>query len=880
MNNIYLIIKDLFFIFLDSLIFLFTEILYFFFPSRKKHSLDSLVDKKDDSLDISNPYDLHKLIEMQSLGESSSYDKQDYDVKSSKKALHRGFKIGIFIFIACFSMLIYIFWDLPNYKILENYQPPLTTRIYSSDNYIISELATEKRLFVPLSHISPFVVDAFLSAEDKNFYNHSGFDYIGLIRATYKNILYYLGLSKNIEGASTISQQVVKNFLLNNDRTIKRKIREAILTIQIEYAFSKRYILDLYLNEIYLGKSSYGVAMASLNYFDKPVSDLSLAEAAFLASLPKAPSKYDPDINYDLSKNRRDWVIARMLLDGKITQHQADEAINTPIVLKTRINMKVLKTQYATEEIRKNIIKNFGYDSIYNKGLMVKTTINYKYQEYAYDSLQKGITDYDQKDGYRDVYKRNEESKDLNLSMKINNQFIWQNILKNKLGVSLVKLLPLQPAIILRVDEQSMDVGLNSGAVITLLLSENLWILKNKPKKYNFLSFFQVADIILLDNKDDKLFISQIPQVNGALLAMDPQSGDILAMQGGYSFAMSEFNRAIQAKRQPGSAFKPFIYLTAIENGYKPTDLILDAPYVVENKDDASWRPKNYLNSYRGFVTLRNALEYSRNLVTIRVANDVGLEKINQTAKKLKIYQDDILDLTGALGSKEVSLINLVRGYSILANGGKMIEPNLFHLVQNIGGDIVYKKDTRECDNCKNVQWQNQLPPEITDNREQVLNSADAYLVVNLLQGVVERGSGIGAKVKNFNMAGKTGTTNDVKDAWFIGFTPDLVVGVYVGADEPKSLGGTSASATSIAVPIFQSFMKKALETKTPLPFRTPEGIVNKWVNYTTGKIDNLSNGNVILESFKEDNVQQEIQTDSNKEEKGLNNKETEEGLY
>jgi penicillin-binding protein 1A len=389
MYNIFLIIKDLFFIFLDSLLFLFNEIQFFFFPRKQKKTdnnyLEKIVNKSDSVLTNNNPYDLHNLIKTQSLDEKNinqDIHNVPFDEISNKKSLHRGFKIGIFSFIAFVSFIIYIFWDLPNYKILENYQPPLTTRIYSADNYIISELATEKRLFVPLSHISPFVIDAFLSAEDKNFYKHSGFDYIGLLRATYKNILYYFGLSNNIEGASTISQQVVKNFLLNNDRTIRRKIREAILTMQIESAFSKDYILGLYLNEIYLGKSSYGVAMSSLNYFNKPVSDLSLAEAAFLASLPKAPSKYDPDINYDLSKSRRDWVIMRMLADSKITKKQADDALNTEIVLKNRLNIKLLKTQYATEEIRKNIIKNFGYDSIYNKGLIIKTTINYKYQEY------------------------------------------------------------------------------------------------------------------------------------------------------------------------------------------------------------------------------------------------------------------------------------------------------------------------------------------------------------------------------------------------------------------------------------------------------------------------------------------------------------------
>ncbi len=901
MNKIYSLIIESLKIIFESFLYLFKEIKYYLlnivrvllsiFGLKKlvnnKKSINDLIVKtdkklqktKEDSLQvISKPSESYeeKIIFLDKKGDSLKEKKEYLDkeniedvskkaqqkkqhITSNKKKSHKLSKFLIIIFLIIAVLFTYFVWDLPDYKKLKDYEPPLTTRIYSEEGNLVSELALENRLFVPLDSIPSVVKEAFISAEDKNYRHHFGIDFYGLFRASFNNFMYLLGYSNNIEGASTITQQVVKNLLLSNDRTIKRKIREAILTLQVEKAYSKDHILELYFNEIYLGRSSYGVSTASLNYFNKSITDINLQEAAFLASLPKAPSKYDPRFSYKISKERRDWVIGRMLADGKITQKEADDAITSPIDFVDR-NVEVqtsVYSLYSTEEIRKEIIKTFGYDKIYAGGLIIKTTISDDLQEYAYQELRKGIINFDAKKGYRGVLDRTGKSSEFLQSFtkeeKIPN---WLNVLKENSQSRNYRydVLPWRVAIVINSTKDRVSFGLLDGTKGVLDLYLNLWAKDSQNKEAkaleNFSDIIQVGDIILVENNSNRWYLRQIPDVNGALVAMNPQTGEILAMQGGFSFALSQFNRATQAYRQPGSVFKPFVYLSAIQQGRKTTDKVLDAPLVIETENQA-WKPKNNANSYGGFVTLRNAIEQSRNLATIRIASNIGLDSISQTVMNLGLYNTRIENLSEVLGSKEVTLLNIVNSYASLVNGGKKVNPSLIRQVQDKSGSIIFRNDDRECLNCNDVSWKNQTPPELEDTREQLIDPVDTAIVVSLLQGVVERGTGRRTRFSGYNIGGKTGTTNNVKDAWFIGFTPDLVVGIYFGEDNPKSLGNEEG-ATSIAVPVFANFMRYALKDRESLPFRTPEGLEMMWVNYKTGEPGNPGEQGVILEMFKQ----------------------------
>ena len=829
-------------------------------PSEDYQEKILLVDQKSDSLEEKQDEEENKEDVEENIS-SKAKSKRDVNKNIKGKKSSKFTKTFIIFFLIISALFAYFTWDLPDYKVLENYEPPLTTRVYSEEGNLVSELALEKRLFVPLDSIPNVVKDAFISAEDKNFRDHFGIDFMGLSRATFNNVMYLAGASKNIEGASTITQQVVKNFLLSNDRTIRRKVREAILTFQVERAFSKDHILELYLNEIYLGRSSYGVSTASLNYFNKSITDLNIQEAAFLASLPKAPSKYDPRLAYKASKERRDWVIGRMLIDGKITKEEAEKAIESPIdfVDKAASIQTSMYSSYSTEEIRKDLIKTFGYDKVYGGGLIIKTTISDNLQQYAYKELRRGIINFDSKNGYRGVLDRTEKDAEyLNATegnAKVPN---WLTVLKeNELSKKYrYDILPWRVAIAINVTKNKVNFGLLDGTKGSLDLSLNLWAkdarVENKKVKAleDFNNILQSGDIILVENNEKAWYLRQIPKVNGALIAMNPQTGEVLAMQGGFSFALSQFNRATQAYRQPGSVFKPFVYLSAIQRGRKTTDKILDAPILIETEEQ-SWRPRNNANAYGGFVTLRNALEQSRNLATIRIANNIGLDAISKTVMKLGLYDTPIDNLSEVLGSKEVTLLNIVNSYASLVNGGKKVTPNLIRQVQDKDGAIIFKNDTRVCLECNDITWKHQTPPELEDKRPQVINPVDAAIVVNLLQGVVERGTGRRTRFSGYNIGGKTGTTNNVKDAWFIGFTPNLVVGIYFGEDNPTSLGNEEG-ATSIAVPVFANFMRYALKGQESLPFRTPEGLEMMWVNYKTGEPGEPGQPGVILDIFKQ----------------------------
>ena len=896
----YKVVKLIFSVIYESVIFMLFEFYSFFagillrpFKKNKPSSIDSVFksknspnfksplvkteeERKQDLLKLSSYHSENTKNEINvdsnlitELTKTEEEPKQEIVATTSvptidKQKPHRKHKFVKFIslvFVFFSSILAYFVFDLPDYTVLSNYNPQLITRIYSADGSIISEIAKEKRMFIPIDALPKNLKEAFISAEDKSFYTHYGFDFYGILRASFNSAMFLLGNGGNLEGASTITQQVAKNFLLSSDRTIKRKAREAILTLQIESQYSKDHILELYLNQIYLGRGSYGVTMAALNYFNKPVTELSLGEMAFLAIMPKAPSKYDPANNYNLAKDRRDWVIDRMLKDGKISELEAKKAKSENINYKKRSDERSVKASYASEEIRKDLIKKFGYSTVYNGGLIVKTTVNYQYQEYAYDSLRSGIIDFDNRKGYREsllnIFSEHSENNKIFLNnIEANSLPRWRNIIKNNPIVLKYKnkVYPWSVAIVLDVKKDSVSFGLNDGFIPRLELQNNKWIQKN-PKVQSFEDILKVGDVILVEELYNKTYIlRQIPEINGAILAMNPQTGDILAMQGGFSFLLSEFNRTTQALRQPGSSFKPFVYMSAIAQGYNPVDLVLDAPVIFDNSDGSKYRPKNDGNKYSGYVTLRNALEFSRNYVSLRIADIIGIDKVSNVAQNFGIYENGVDNFSEILGSKEVSLLTMVKAYSMLANGGKKIESNIINLVQNSSGEVIYKHEDRSNNQYSNIPWDNQSPPVLEEIRQTVANPQDVYIIVNMLQGVVQRGTGRYAQIPGYNIAGKTGTTNDTKDVWFIGFSPDLVVGVYLGADEPKKLD-EQRGATSIAVPVFSKFMKKAMKNKEALPFRVPDSMVSYWVNYKTGKLSSPNEENSILEYFKDSNI-------------------------
>ncbi len=715
--------------------------------------------------------------------------------------------------------------DLPSYSELKNYNPPLSTRVYTSDGVLLDKYYIEERLFVPIDRIPNILKNAFISAEDKNFYSHYGFDLFAISRAFVTNIINYINNDKRLIGASTITQQVVKNMLLTNEVSFERKIKEIILAIRLEIILSKDKILELYLNDIYLGYGSYGVAAASLNYFNKSLNELSLEEAAFLAALPKAPNNYHPVKKYESAVNRRNWVIDQMYKNKYILKNHLSKK-NTKLIVKDRDLIDLNKAQYFKEEVRKKLNNLYGNKNLYRDGLIVKTTIDTNLQTFADEALIEGLLNFDIKNnGWRGILKKN-----INI---ISNDLIkeFKNPFPNKWRLSLVK----------KVKNDFIQISTqNTKDEIISINSNNEWL-----KKINI----EVGDVFFTEKIENEIIVRQIPNVNGAIIVLDPHTGKILALTGGFSFKLSEFNRVTQAKRQPGSAFKPFVYITALEEGYTPSTLILDAPYVIDQGPGLpKWKPSNYTDKFYGLSTMRIGIEKSRNLMTIRLADRLGMEKILRTAKKFNIDQNIDMNLSMSLGAGVVTLENLTSAYAMIVNGGKKIKTKLIESVSNKRGKIIYNSQEKECINC--IQYSDNLIydlPVIEENKESIINSTVAYQMSSMLEGVVLRGTGKKISDLQTPLGGKTGTTNDNKDAWFIGFSPDLVVGVYVGYDNPKSLG-YKQTGSSVAVPIFKSFMKKIDVNKNKIPFRIPSGISFVKIDTQTGLQTNSNNG--ILESF------------------------------
>ena len=745
---------------------------------------------------------------------------------------------AVMVFFA-FSTLWYFSAGLPDYKKLSNYQPPISSRVYSENNKLIAEYAIEKRLFIPYESIPNKVINAFLSAEDKNFFKHPGIDAKGIIRAIIKNIK-NISQNKRLEGASTITQQVAKNFLLTNEVSIKRKVKEAILAFRIERAYSKERILELYLNQIYLGQGTYGIAAASLEYFDKSVKELDYSESALLAALPKAPSKYNPYRYPEVAKFRRNLVLENLEENKFITSQELIKLKESKLKLKKRKIEIVNEANSYTEEVRRKVKSIYGFEKLYSQGLSISTPLNINYQIQALNSLRKGIEEYDRRRGWRGK-----------ITNKIKNKN-WENT------ISQYKLDPtlnwkLAEITSLAKDKINFKIIEKQDNIEEVLFFKNLkWSI---PKKKSIEDVHQIGDIIFVKKEKNIWQLKQYPRVNGGIIVLDPFTGDILALVGGFNFKKSEFNRVTQAKRQPGSAFKPIVYAAALEKGFAPNTIILDAPFVEsQGVGLKNWKPENYGKKFYGPSTLRKGIEYSRNLMTVRIAKILGLEEILNLSKKLNIYDEIPELLSVSLGAAETTLLNLTSAYAPFVNGGKKIEPKLITRIQDRRGKTIFREKRRKCFGCdKFINEESELPV-IKDNQENVISAETAYQMTSILQGTVERGTAKKLKTLNVPLAGKTGTTNDNYDAWFIGFSSNLVIGVYIGYDSPKTLGKFETGSKA-ALPVFKDFVEKSLFKEDFAEFQIPENIYLTSLNYDTGFKASPGDKNSIIEALKLEDI-------------------------
>ncbi len=750
---------------------------------------------------------------------------------------------NIFILITSFILLsailiISILWtysnDLPDYKFLKSYKPPVSSKVYSGNGDLVADFSQEKRVFVPFNSIPKNVINAFLSAEDKNFFKHPGVDAKGVIRAVINNISNILS-SKRLEGASTITQQVAKNFLLTNEVSLNRKIKEAILAFRIERALSKERILELYLNQIYLGSGAYGVAAASLEYFDKSIKDLNYSEAALLAALPKAPSRYNPYRNPDVAKFRRNLVLKNLLENNYLPLEWYEKLTNEEIILKKNKKIYLEDAQYFIEDVRKSVIETLSYDKVYKQGFNINTPIDLNLQTIATKSLRDGLIAYDKRKGWRGP-----------LAKKIYNSDWKKDLEKYKLENSINWKL----AIVKKINKFSAEIETEDNIEGVIEYQSISWT------KKEFNKLLKPGDIIYVKNLKENIFnLEQLPKVNGGIVVMDPFTGRVLALSGGFSFKQSEFNRATQAKRQPGSAFKPFVYALALENNFTPTSLVLDAPLVLDQGDDLKmWKPENYGKKFYGPSTLRVGLEKSRNLMTVRIAQDLGVEKIVDFSKVLKIYDNPEELLSISLGSAETTLLKLTSAYSVFVNGGKLVEPILIDRIQDSEGNTIFNNDKRKCINCDQISYLTNDYPDIKNNYTQIFSPETAFQMTSILEGVVQRGTAKKLKDLNLNIAGKTGTTNKNTDTWFIGFTSNLLVGVYVGSDNPIPLGKYETGSKT-ALPIFKSFISDSISKNDARPFKAAKGTVMMVVDPLTGQKAKFNSKNTIIEVFKKENV-------------------------
>ncbi len=802
----------------------------------------------------------------------SFFEKHATLLRWGRRALVLGVVLGVIGLIVVWGYFAALGRSVPSIAKLKQYEPPITSRVHAGDGTLIAEFADQHRVFVPYESIPLHVIQAFVAAEDKNFFTHDGLDYVGITRGAVNTAKNKISGSGGMQGGSTITQQVAKNMLLTRDQNIERKAKEAIVAQRMEKEFTKAQILELYLNEIYLGGSSYGVGSAALNYFNKSLPELDLSEAAILASLAKAPSEVNPYRRPDRLLERRNYVLGRMVEDGYITREEADAARAKPLTTTRRLRgPEYAAATYFVQELRRDLIKTYGEDMLEQGGLSIRSTIDTRLQLAAQKALQDGLVAYDRRHGWRGPVATlpvDDGAVDALQAVQLPGGYgTWE------------------AALVTRVGDKTADLLLTDGATIKLPAEELAWAKTFTPDTGK--PGLQVGQVVLAEFARKKLnatetsgpapealdedgnpaagpaiepmmvpvgnaTLRQVPEVDGALIALDPHTGRILAMQGGYSFFKSSFNRTTQSKRQPGSSFKPFVYAAALERGFTPASRFLDSPFVsLDVSTGDYWRPKNYTEgqSY-GMVTLRVALEKSLNQVTARVAQNIGMESVSALAERVGVYEKLPPYAAMSLGAGDSYMIDLVRGYATFVNGGRKVTPTLLDRVQDRHGRTLYRHDTRPCDGCLKAEWDGEGPPELPDTREQVLDPIVAYQITHMMEGVVERGTARRALRIGKPVAGKTGTTDDYRDAIFMGFSPDLVVGVRIGFDDNRSLGEGEAGG-AVAVPIFTDFMVAALETAPATPFRAPPGVRLVKIDARTGALAGPDSAIVIDEAFR-----------------------------
>ncbi len=768
------------------------------------------------------------------------------------------FAAGTILFVVGVAAVSGLLWhyskDLPDYSQLRDYEPPVMTRVHAADGSLVGEYARERRLYLPIQAVPKLVISAFLAAEDKNFYEHGGLDFTGIARAGF-NYIQNFGSNRRPQGASTITQQVAKNFLLTNELSMTRKIKEALLALKIERTYSKDKILELYLNEIYLGLGAYGIAAASLVYFDKSVGELNIQDAAYLASLPKAPNNYHPFRQRERALERRNWVIDRMAESGFIKTADAEAAKKTSLGVSTKTSVAhTFSAEYFAEEVRRELYERYGEKTLNEGGLSVRTTLDPKMQVIARKALTDGLVKYDEAHGYRGPFAKIDISGD------------WGTKLADV--KTLNDIAPWRGAVVLEVSDQSARVGLQPGRDpagrvdrardIGILPLDNMkWARVSGKAPAKVGQVLNPGDVIYVEadaKKEGTFRLRQVPEVSGGIVVQDPWTGRVLAMVGGFSYDQSQFNRATQALRQPGSSFKPLVYATALDNGYTPSSVVLDAPIELDQGPGLGvWKPENYENNFFGPSTLRFGIEHSRNVMTVRLSQDIGMPLIAEYARRFGVYDNLPPYLSFSLGAGETTLLRMVTAYSMIDNGGRKVKPTLIDRIQDRYGHTVYRHDERECIGCVAAKWENQPEPSLIDRRQQVLDPMTAYQITSIMEGVVQRGTagGVGfQKEVGKPVAGKTGTTNDYKDAWFVGFTTDVTVGVYFGFDKPRSLG-RGETGGKLAAPVVKDFMKYALADKPGAPFRVPPGIKLIRVDAKTGVRAGPDTQKAILEAFK-----------------------------
>lgn len=767
------------------------------------------------------------------------------------------FAAGTILFVVGVAGAAGLLWhfskDLPDYSQLQDYEPPVMTRVHAADGSLIGEYARERRLYIPIQAVPKLVINGFLAAEDKNFYEHGGLDFTGIARAAV-NLVQNYGSSRRPQGASTITQQVAKNFLLTNEVSYTRKIKEALLALKIERTYSKDKILELYLNEIYLGLGAYGIAAASLVYFDKSVNELTIPEVAYLAALPKGPNLFHPFRQRERALERRNWVIDRMAEAGFIKSADAEKAKRTSLaVTQKATSTHIFAAEYFTEEVRRELFDRYGEKKLYDGGMSVRTTLDTKLQVIARNALIDGLVKFDETHGWRGPVTKIADSSDWGVKLAE--------------VKALADVAPWRLAVVLESSDQSARIGLQPGrepggfvskerAVGIIPLEGVKWAKTSGKAPTKVGQVLSPGDVIYVEaaKTEGQYRLHQVPEISGAMVVEDPWTGRVLAMVGGFSYDQSQFNRATQALRQPGSSFKPLIYAAALDNGYTPSTLILDAPLEIDQGPGmATWKPENYEGNFYGPSTLRFGVEHSRNVMTVRLAQDLGMPLISDYAKRFGIYDELPPYLSFALGAGETTLLRMVTAYAMFDNGGRRVKPTLVDRIQDRYGHTVYRHDERECKDCDAKKWANQNEPSLIDRREQVLDPMTAYQITSIMEGVVQRGTAAGAgfgKEVGKPVAGKTGTTNDYKDAWFIGFTPDIVAGVYIGYDKPRTLG-RGETGGALSAPIVKNFMKTALADKPAVPFRVPPGIKLIRVDLKSGVRAGPGTEKAILEAFK-----------------------------